>query len=174
MSLLRGFDIFGRKKQTDPGVICSIGSPVRGQIEESGSGGEPRIVIYPEEEKIYAPAAGKVTGICPLGNGFIFRTDEGAELDIRVGNSENELLGRYYRPRVLKNEIVAEGRLLLEFDRTGLAGEGIYPRVIVSAKRSFCGENILPVPEGQPVAVGEDIFRIYQYSERVAMYPVSE
>ncbi|MGN0402263.1 MAG: PTS glucose transporter subunit IIA [Acetatifactor sp.] len=175
MFFLHGFKLFGRKRnQVFGGQSGSIGSPVKGQIEESRDGGQPMAVIYPEEERIYAPTAGKVTRIYPLGNAFLFQTDAGVELYIQVGNSEDELLGRYYRPRVLQNEIVCEHKLLLEFDRAGLAKEGIYPRVTVRVLNSICDKTILPVSEGQQIAMGEDIFKIYQYSGKLQMDLVSD
>lgn len=151
------------RQESIPEQVGSIGSPVLGEVEEGRGGERPEVAVCPKEEKVYAPAAGKVIRLYPLGNALTFRTDTGVELFIRVGDSTDELLGRYYRPRVLQNEIVAKGKLLLEFDRMGLAAEGIFPRVILTVDNCAYGREIFPVQEGV-VRPGEEVLKIYSYA----------
>lgn len=154
----------GKTRQENiPEQIGAIGSPVLGEIEEGRGGERPKVSVCPREEKIYAPTAGKITRLYPLGNALSFRTDSGVELFIQVGDSTDELLGRYYRPRVLQNEIVSKGKLLLEFDRAGLAAEGIFPRVILMVDNHIYGREFFPVQEGN-VRPGEEVMKIYAYT----------
>lgn len=137
----------------------AVGSPVSGEVEDVQDGASPGVVIRPGEDKIYAPVSGKIIKVFPLGNAFLFRTESGAELHIRVGESGDELLGGYYRPRVLQNEIVSKGKLLLEFDRRGLEAEGISPRVSVTVETGGCGSE-MTAAAGERVRTGEEILRI--------------
>lgn len=151
------------RQESLPEQVGAIGSPVLGEIEEGRGGERPEVAVCPREEKVYAPTAGKVIRLYPPGNALSFRTDSGVDLFIRVGDSTDELLSRYYRPRVLQNEIVAKGKLLLEFDRAGLAAEGIFPRVILTVDNRIYGREIFPVQEGN-VRPGEELLKIYSYS----------
>ena len=78
---------------------------------------------------------------------------------IRVGDSEDELLDGYYRPRIVQNEIVGKGKLLLEFDRQGLAAEGVSDRVEVSVETGISGADILPA-SGAHVRTGEELLKL--------------
>ncbi|MCM1188135.1 MAG: PTS glucose transporter subunit IIA [bacterium] len=137
----------------------AVGSPVSGEVEDVQDGASPGVVIRPGEDKIYAPVSGKIIKVFPLGNAFLFRTESGAELHIRVGEGGDELLGGYYRPRVLQNEIVSKGKLLLEFDRRGLEAEGISPCVSVTVETGGCGSE-MTAAAGERVRTGEEILRI--------------
>ena len=119
----------------------------------------PTVVIEPQEDKLYAPAGGKVIRLFPLGNEFLFRTEFGEELHIRAGDGEDELLGRYYRPRVIQNEIVPKGKLLLEFDRCGLQQEGSSAQVSVKLEECAPGKEIR-LTAGSLVRTGEEILRV--------------
>lgn len=134
----------------------SVGSPVSGEVVDMNDGGKPMVAIHPGEDKLYAPANGKVTKIFPMGNAFLFRTEFGAELYMRVGDSEDDLMERYYRPRVVQNEIVGKGKLLLEFDRKGLVTEGASCCVSVTVETGACVGNILAAA-GEHVKTGEPL-----------------
>lgn len=101
-----------------------IASPCGGETEIFREKGKKGILIRSQEECIYAPAAGKVIRIFPMGNAFILRTDKGVELTLRVGSSPDELCSMYYRPRMMCNEVVPKGKLLLTFDREKLRSAG--------------------------------------------------
>lgn len=134
----------------------SVCSPVSGELMHMDDGGKPGAAIHPGEDRLYAPAAGKVTKIFPMGNAFLFRTEFGAELYIRVGDAEDELMERYYRPRVVQNEIVGKGKLLLEFDRMGLVREGASCCVTVTVETGPCTGSILAAA-GDQVKAGEPV-----------------
>lgn len=136
-----------------------VGSPVSGEVSDLQEGGRPVVVIRPSENKIYAPVGGRIRKVFPRGNAFLFDTEFGAELYIRVGDSEDELLDGYYRPRIVQNEIVGRGKLLLEFDRQGLAAEGVSDRVEVSVETGISGADILPA-SGAHVRTGEELLKL--------------
>lgn len=132
----------------------SLGSPVAGQVADLKEDGKLMAAIHPREDKLYAPVSGKVTRIFPMGNAFLFQTEFGAEIYIRVGDAEDDLMERYYRPRVVQNEIVGKGKLLLEFDRKGLVKEGMSCCVVMSVETGACVGNTLAAP-GTQIKAGE-------------------
>lgn len=148
----------GRRREED-GVFWSVGSPVSGEVTAQREGEQPAVIIRPDSDRLYAPAGGKITRIFPMGNAFLFTTEFGAELYIQAGEVSDELLVRHYRPRILQNEVVGKGKLLLEFDRTGLEAEGISPEVSVSVEHSPFGGNI-KMNVGERVKTGEEILQV--------------
>ena len=150
-----------KERQTlGEGAAGSVGSPVSGEVEDMCGGERPTVVIRPSEDRIYAPAGGKITKLFPMGNAFLFNTEFGAELYIQAGDCGDELLGRYFRPRIVQNEIVGKGKLLLEFDRRGLEAEGASPRVSVAVETGEYGSDILAAA-GEQVKSGEEILRVH-------------
>ncbi len=150
----------GRSRQmAEEESTWSVGSPVSGEVAAVYEGERPAVQILPMEDRLYAPVGGKVIHLFPMGNGLLFRTDFGTELCIQVGNSQDELLGRHYRPRVVKNEIVGKGKVLLQFDRKGLVAEGVSPMVTVSVAACAYGSSARPT-SSQWVDSGEEILKV--------------
>ena len=110
---------------------AAIGSPVSGEVCRDAEETAGRISIVPEEGKVFAPAAGKVLRLYPMGNRIRFLTESGTELLLNICRDREELHSACYRCNVLQNEIVRKGKLLLEFDRETLAGEGVDTAVTV-------------------------------------------
>lgn len=139
----------------------SVGSPVSGEVIGQEEGEHPAVVIYPGTDQLYAPANGKITRLFPMGNAFCFRTEFGAELYIRAGKAEDDLLSGYYRSRVIQNEVVEKGKLLLEFDRKGLEEEGVSPEVTICVERfPYGGEGRIHV--GERVTAGGEFLQILE------------
>lgn len=139
----------------------TIASPVDGKVHYFCEGGCKGAMIIPEQGKIYAPVSGKIIKVFPMGNAFLIRTEEQSELLIRVGRPHpDELCSMYFRARVVQNEIINKGKLLLEFDMEGLvaAGEEIYVTVCPEE------EDIL-VTEKEFVKVGEELLTIYENTQ---------
>ena len=157
----------GRRGRThrpeEGGQFWAVGSPAAGEVISQEDGERPVVVIHPDSDKVYAPANGKITRLFPMGNSFLFTTDFGAELYIQAGDVSDDLLARFYRPRVLQNEVVAKGKLLLEFDRKGLEDEGRYAEVSVRVAQAFCGGEIR-LTAGGHVAAGEEILQMREPS----------
>lgn len=137
----------------------SVGSPVSGYVAEQSDGEQPTVVVDPDSGQVFAPAGGKITRLFPLGNAFRLVTEFGTQLYVQVGDVGDELLGRYYRPRVVQNEIVGKGKLLLEFDREGLAAEGVSCDVRVCVEGFRYGHSVKDTA-GERVRIGEEIFRV--------------
>ena len=141
-----------------------MGSPVSGYAEIRREGPEAEIVILPVEDRLYAPVNGKITKLYPMGNAFRFRTEFGAELYIQAGNVTDDMLGRYFRPRVVQNEIVGKGKLLLEFDRKGLEAEGIQPEVSIRVEHHIYGNDVIATAAEQ-VRAGEEVLWMQDLSD---------
>jgi len=150
-----------KKQEREPKVFYSVGSPVSGRLEEVYGEEYPTVTISPFEDKLYAPTGGKITRLFPMGNEFLFQTEFGAELHIQVGDSKDDLQGRYYRPKIVGNEIVSKGKLLLEFDREALEAEGCSPRVSVSVTNRAYGSRV-EMTAWETVKTGEEILQVQE------------
>jgi PTS system beta-glucosides-specific IIC component len=116
-----------RKRGEAVHVGFSVGSPVQGEARSVQDDYQQGFQIYPRQGSVYAPASGKITRLYPTGNAFRLRTDEGVDLTLRVGTNTEELEGMYFRPRVVQNEVVVKGKLLLEYDLDSVRQEGYDP-----------------------------------------------
>ena len=148
----------GRRFEDDQ-KVWSVGSPVSGEIVADREGEYAAVVICPDEDCLYAPTGGKITRLFPMGNAFLFTTDFGAELYIQAGDIEDEMLVRYYRPRIIQNEVVTKGKLLLEFDRKGLEEAGASYDVSVCVENGFYGGNV-KMTDAEWVETGEEILQM--------------
>ena len=155
----------GRGHHQEEGRHWSLGSPVAGIVTEQGEGEHPMVVVDPDCEQVYAPAGGKITRLYPMGNAFRLLTEFGTELYIQIGSGDDELLGRYYRPRILQNEIVTKGKLLLEFDRAGLEAAGSSCQVSIRVEGCGYGGSVKGTA-GERVRLGEEIFRVQEAPEQ--------
>lgn len=147
------------KEEAEPLASWSVGSPVSGQVTDLREGENAAVVIHPSEDRLYAPAGGKITRLFPMGNELLFSTEFGAELLIQAGDTQDELLAGYFRPKIVQNEIVPKGRLLLEFDRDGLEAEGRPVQVSVCLRSSAYGSSVR-MTAGESVRTGEEILQI--------------
>lgn len=136
-----------------------VGSPVAGAVSFFYEGKRRGAVIIPEQGYLYAPAPGKIVKLYPTGNAFLLRTDYGVELLIRVGVETQELEGMYFRPRVVQNEIVNKGKLLLEFDPEGIGAEGYDCGVRLSVEENHDWLEI-SITQAEHVKVGEELLWI--------------
>ena len=94
-----------------------------------------------------------------MGNAFRLVTEFGAELYIQIGDGGDELMSRYYRPRIMQNEIVGKGKLLIEFDRRGLVMAGASCEVSVRVESCRYGGDVKETA-GEQVRIGEEIFQV--------------
>ena len=152
-------------------VIWSVGSPVSGEIVAQEEGEHPTVIIYPDTDRLYAPVSGKISRLFPMGNSFCFTTEFGTELYIQAGAVDDDMLARYYRPRIIRNEVVEKGKLLLEFDRKGLEAEGASVEVSVCVDSTFYGGEVR-IAAGEHVKVGEELLQIQEPSGQAAVTTV--
>lgn len=134
----------------------AIGSPASGEVSTFFEGSRRGAVIRACDGFLYAPASGKITRLYPLGNQMILRTDSGVELLIRVGSHADELCSMYYRPRVVQNEIVNKGKLLLEYDVEALRKEGMDADISISVEAAEDFRDIIVTEKGL-VKTGEEL-----------------
>lgn len=112
-----------REQQAKP-AGHPIASPVAGQVDVLESQGRRGVLLTPEDNRVYAPASGKIIRLYPRGNEFLLRTDSGVVLRLRAGERDADMTRDYFRPRIMQNEFVGKGKLLLEYDREALARDG--------------------------------------------------
>ena len=137
----------------------SIASPVDGRLHFLCESGRKCVIIEPNQGKVYAPLSGKIVKVYPMGNVFRLRDNEGTEVFIRVGRPQpDELCSMYFRIRVVENEIVNKGKLLLEFDKEELQAAGEEAGVMVCPESE--SECELFLTDNESVKVGEEIFYI--------------
>ncbi len=134
----------------------AIGSPVTGEVSGFSEGGKKGVILRSSQGKLYAPVSGKIVKLYPTGNCMLLRTDFGMDLLIRAGIGTEELEGLHYRPRVIQNEVVSKGKLLLEYDPAAIRREGYDPAVILSVEAAEDYREIT-VSEDAQVKNGEDI-----------------
>ena len=95
-----------RKITTDRQLVregITIGSPVNGEIRKATEAEQEDdkvragcISIVPEDGRVYAPTAGKVLKLYPMGNRIRFRTDSGLELLLNICKDREELHSACY------------------------------------------------------------------------------
>lgn len=158
-------------RSEDERVSWSVGSPVSGMVTAQMDGERPTVVILPDSDRLYAPAGGKVTRLFPMGNALLMTTEFGAELYIQAGDVCDELMVRHYRPRIVQNEVVGKGKLLLEFDRRGLEAEGICAEVSVSVENGLYGGDVR-MTAGERVKIGEEILQVREEAPQRVLRPV--
>ena len=134
----------------------SIGSPATGEVRTFCEGTRRGALIRSEQGKLYAPTAGKITRLYPMGNAMLLRTDFGVEIMLRVGEVKDELCSACFRSYVVQNEVIHKGKLLLEFDREGLQKEGVDPSVSVTVETAE-DYNDITVTQNQRVKAGEEL-----------------
>lgn len=134
----------------------SIGSPAAGEVSYFHEGSVRGAMIVPQQGLLYAPVAGKIVRLYPTGNAMRLRTDYGIELLIQAGIRTAELEGRYYRPRIVQNEIVGKGKLLLEYDIEGIQEEGYDPAILISVVDAQNYEDVTAY-DVESVKVGENL-----------------
>lgn len=136
-----------------------IVSPVHGTVSRYYERNHRGAMIRPDEGQLYAPESGKIIRLYPMGNAMVLRTDYGLELLLKVGSQEDDFYSGFYRSRVIQNEIITRGKLLLEFDLKGLRDEGQEPMVTISVEGSGHPEDIL-LTEKEKVRVGEELMLV--------------
>uniref|UniRef100_UPI0040565CD2 PTS glucose transporter subunit IIA n=1 Tax=Acetatifactor sp. TaxID=1872090 RepID=UPI0040565CD2 len=139
-----------------------ITSPVDGKVHFFSEGGRKGVAIEPMQGAVYAPVAGKITKLYPMGNSFILTGENQTELLIQVGRRQpDELCSMYYVPHIIQNEIVTKGKLLLNFDMERLVAVG--EDVAVTVSFEDCGDNgDIGVTRKEQVRVGEELMWIHK------------
>ena len=180
-----GTSFFNGEKRILMGTV--VGSPASGAVSWLQEENRKAVRILPEEGKIYAPASGKIIRLFPAGNAMVLRMDNGTELTLRAGGalggivdggtggdadeaadgSDGKTAGgaaktgeeRYFSLRIVRNEVVNKGKLLMEYDLEKLEEEGCDPAVLLTVEKP--GRKAEPVLCcGAFVKAGEDLLEI--------------
>ena len=133
-----------------------VASPVAGLVRPFYEGNRCGVLIQPEEDAVYAPVSGRIIKLFPMGRAMLIATDFEKEILLKVGNGGDEMCSMYYRSRVVQNEIITKGKLLLEFDRRGLENQGVDMTVTVSLENSMEESNVA-ITSKEFVKTGEDL-----------------
>ena len=133
--------------------VDAIGSPAAGTVTYFHEGRKRGVCIKPELGRIYAPVSGKVKKMYPMGNAMLIVSDKGEEILIRVCEGVDEIYSMYFRARVVQNEMINKGKLLLEFDKEGLEAAGVEVSVSVSAEAQ--DGKLFAMTSCNPVKAGE-------------------
>ncbi len=136
-----------------------IGAPAGGELNVFEENGHKKVRIQPRQGKIYAPASGKITHLYPMGSAMLLQTDFGARILLRVGSHVDEMSSEFYRCRVMENEVVRKGALLLEYDPEGIRASGGEAEVILGIENE---EELgdLTLSSGTHTKAGEPILYV--------------
>lgn len=146
-------------EQTGP--VRRLYSPVMGEVKEVGSEENRKLTIRPVEDRLVAPLEGKVVRIGPVGNEFVLRSKAGFQVLLWVAECADELSGDCFRPKVILNEIVRQGQLLMEFDRGELTVREVSPMVTVSVASEEDLETECYVQTGMRVQEGTELLKVH-------------
>ncbi len=149
-----------------------IGSPVSGQVSVCEENGRRKLRMLPDQGKIYAPVAGRIRHLYPMGSAMLLQTEFGAELMLQAGRNVDEMCSGYYRCRVMEHEFVRKGTLLLEYDPAAIRAEGAEPEVILSVENEEELEGVTVTAKSRMKA-GEPILYVAcgKHSESYEMLP---
>lgn len=134
-------------------------SPAAGAVKVVEENGKKEMHIIPEQGKIYAPAAGRVTKLYPMGQAMLLETEFGAEILLKVGNGIDDMYSNCYRCRVMEHEYIRKGALILEYDPKAIVAYGASPEVSVSLQNQDVFEQV-NVTELSRMKVGEPLMYV--------------
>lgn len=149
-----------------------IASPISGQVSVFEENGKRKLRMLPDQGKIYAPVAGRIRHLYPMGSAMVLQTEFGADILLQAGSHVDEMCSGYYRCRVMEHEVVRKGTLLLEYDPAAIHAEGADPEVILSVENE---EELggLTVTAKSRMKAGEPILYVAcgRHSESYEMLP---
>lgn len=155
---------WGRETAAAPMIGQPLGksllSPAGGMIESFSDGGYWGLQIHTTDSMLRSPVSGRVLKIMPRGNEFLIRADWGGEIHVRACDSEDDLLDHYFRPRVVRGEVISKGKILLEYDRESLSKEGRDTTVYLTTPDT--GRERVEMTGQEWVGAGDQVMWIYQ------------
>lgn len=128
------FEIFKKKKQEEfyapcSGKIISI-TEVNDLVFSQKLLGDG-FAIIPDNTKIYAPLAGRVTNIFPTKHAINIKSNSGIDYLIHIGIDTVELQGEPFSICVKENDVVTSETLLVDVDFEKIIKSGRDTSVIV-------------------------------------------
>lgn len=89
-------------------------------------------VIFPENNLVVAPLDATVIEILEKGNGAVLRSDEGAELLIKIGTDSEEAEGEIFKLFIEVDDKVKMGEPIIEMNKNMLEIEGFETAVAIA------------------------------------------
>lgn len=115
-------------------------SPVKGLAKNITDSKDPAyaqklvgdgIMIFPTDNKVYAPVDGRIEFIFPYRHAFGIRTCTNLDLFLHIGVGTEKLKGNGFRMFVTEGQDVKKGQLIAEFDLMKLKKRAISPALSV-------------------------------------------
>lgn len=85
------------------------------------------VVIFPTDNKVYAPTDAKIDFIFPTKHALALKAKSGEEYLIHVGIDTYKLKGEGFTLHVKPGEFVKQGELLMEFNLNYIKTQGLSP-----------------------------------------------
>lgn len=82
------------------------------------------IAVIPSEGKVYAPADGTILSVFDTKHAVCFQSGAGTEILIHIGINTVNLNGKYFTAHIKDEDIVKQGRLMVEFNKTQIENVG--------------------------------------------------
>lgn len=145
-----------------------IGAPVDGtcinvtEVDDLTFGSEVMgkgIAILPENNRICAPADGRITTVAETGHAVALTTEAGAELLVHIGIDTVKLKGSYFQVFVKEEQQVKKGELLAEADMNAIREAG-YDNVTILV---VCNSDIytqVKCRTGFSVKTGDEVMEL--------------
>lgn len=133
-----------------------VSSPASGVVKAFFEGSRCGALIQPEAGEVFAPVAGRILKLYPMGSAMLIAADFGKQVLLKAGSGADDLCSMYYRSKVVQNEIITKGKLLLEFDKEGLENRGVDVTVAVSMETGMEEKSIV-VTQDEHIKVGEEL-----------------
>ena len=115
-------------------------SPVKGLAKNITDSKDPAyaqklvgdgIMIFPTDNKVYAPVDGRIEFIFPYRHAFGIRTCTNLDLFLHIGVGTEKLKGNGFQMFVTEGQDVKQGQLIAEFDLMKLKKRAISPALSV-------------------------------------------
>jgi PTS system beta-glucosides-specific IIC component len=147
----------------------TVYSPLNGKAEKLSSVNDETIAneimgkgiaIVPTEGKLVAPFDGKVAVVFETGHAIGLRSNDGMEFLIHIGIDTVELNGKYFTPRVMKDDLFKKGDLLIEFDQKAIEAAGFDCTTSLIVTNSADYRDVVPLKANDAVEKGNPILVI--------------
>lgn len=149
-------------------AIEVISSPLNGEVKElsqvsdeafsSGALGKG-IAILPSEGKLISPVDGRISVVFPTGHAIGITSENGAEILMHIGFDTVSLDGKYFKVKVLQDDVIKKGDLLVEFDIDKIKQEGFDITTPVVITNSDIYSKVTPTVK-DTIEYSEDILLV--------------
>lgn len=154
--------------QTDETVLYTVCSPMRGRVRSLKDVPDPAfskgmlgegVAIEPENDEVYAPAAGVVRSVFDTQHAIVFENEANLSILLHVGIGSMRLQGEGFNAHVCTGQQVSKGDRLLTVDWDAISDklDSVMSPIIVEDYKGVY--RIRPLADGE-VSVGDPLFEI--------------